>query len=457
MTQKTIELEITGMTCQSCEVLLERKLKAIEGVQKATVRHSAGTARIRANRDIPKEELQSVINDGHYQVASVNGDQIRADVAHKRLTPQEYVEIAVMALFVIGLYSFLSKNQIVPEFARIGDGMTLGVVFLVGIVASLSTCLAVTGGLVVAVTARHAQRHAAQSLEHRLKPQLFFNAGRIVGYAALGAVLGGVGSALALSPVMSGLISLLAGIAMVVLGTQILGIFPGLQRLKIPLPKGIAHKVHDLSESDSPWAPGLLGAGTFFLPCGFTQALQLFVLSNGGVLEGALIMGTFALGTAPVLFGLGVVSGFGSGGFRIYLLRIAGIVAVLFGVITVQSGLTLTGLSAALTSSVTSPAAQQGVLAPVEDGVQVLRMAIDGIDYVPHQFTVQKGVPVAWEIDATKAAGCMTSLLSRGLGINEYLGNGVRTIRFTPTKTGTFPFSCSMGMGTYGAAIIVIE
>ena len=45
----------------------------------------------------------------------------------------------------------------------------------------------------------------------------------------------------------------------------------------------------------------LVGVATFFLPCGFTQSMQLYTLTTGSFLTGGLTMFAFALGTLPVL------------------------------------------------------------------------------------------------------------------------------------------------------------
>jgi len=50
----------------------------------------------------------------------------------------------------------------------------------------------------------------------------------------------------------------------------------------------------------------VVGALTFLLPCGFTQSMQLLALQSGSMWQGMLIMTAFALGTLPVLFGLGM-------------------------------------------------------------------------------------------------------------------------------------------------------
>jgi len=55
------------------------------------------------------------------------------------------------------------------------------------------------------------------------------------------------------------------------------------------------------SKHDYYLAPALIGIGTFFLPCGFTQSMQLYALSTGNFAQGSLTMFFFALGTLPML------------------------------------------------------------------------------------------------------------------------------------------------------------
>ena len=83
-------------------------------------------------------------------------------------------------------------------------------------------------------------------------------------------------------------------------------------------------------------------------------------------------------------------------------------------------------------------------------------MKVTGYDYSPANFTVKAGVPVEWKIDGRQAKGCARVLIMPGMGIQKLLeSNKDTTISFTPTKTGTLAFSCSMGMTTPGAAFTV--
>ncbi len=88
------------------------------------------------------------------------------------------------------------------------------------------------------------------------------------------------------------------------------------------MPKFLAHRIYDQTNGAyKPWAPFVLGAGTFFLPCGFTQALQFYVLAQGSAVTGATTMLVFALGTLPMLLAVGAVSSFSKGNFHSLFLK----------------------------------------------------------------------------------------------------------------------------------------
>ena len=342
------------------------------------------------------------------------------------------------------------------------EGMGYGFVFLIGLAASVSTCMAVTGGLLVATAAKYNERFGAGSGFRAFRPHLSFNAGRIVSYTVFGGMVGALGSVIALSPGASGAVTVAVSIVMLILGFQILGIFPRLARFAPRMPKGIAHWLSRLTDVEKPHAPFLLGAGTFFLPCGFTQALQLYVLTTGSWVTGALTMFTFSLGTLPALLALGAVSSFARGTFQRYFLRFAGAVVVLLAVLNVQSGMALAGwkLPAAfsLPTGQTAPAADAEELPPIVDGKQVVRMRVAGYEYSPNRFRVRAGVPVEWHVDGAEATGCGRVLTAPAVGVRELLpGAGEKVITFTPRTVGEIAFNCSMGMMTPNSAFVVVD
>ncbi len=120
----------------------------------------------------------------------------------------------------------LQQFALLPRGISVSDTVSLGLAFGIGLVASVSSCIAVTGGLLVAVAARYNAANTHLSGLERLQPHLYFNAGRLVSYALLGGAVGALGSALMLSPAATGVLTLLASAVMIVLGLQMLGLLP---------------------------------------------------------------------------------------------------------------------------------------------------------------------------------------------------------------------------------------
>jgi sulfite exporter TauE/SafE len=80
-----------------------------------------------------------------------------------------------------------------------------------------------------------------------------------------------------------------------------LDVFHWAKKLQPSMPKFIAKRAHNISKLNHTLTPLLVGIATFFLPCGFTQSMQLYALSTGNFLKGGFTMLAFALGTFPVL------------------------------------------------------------------------------------------------------------------------------------------------------------
>jgi sulfite exporter TauE/SafE len=233
-----------------------------------------------------------------------------------RNVTRDYLEIAAAFLIVLGLLLALGQLDILPGKLGISETMSYGLVFIIGLVASVSSCIAVTGGLLVAMAAKYNEATGdLVGIQQRLKPHLYLNAGRILSYTLLGGAIGALGSALIFSPEVNGILTLLASVIMVLLGLQMLRLLPGVTRFLPTIPKCLGHFIHDLAERGTNGGGAFaLGAATFFLPCGFTQALQLYVLSKGSFTIGALTMLAFSLGTLPALLSLSAVSSLARGG-----------------------------------------------------------------------------------------------------------------------------------------------
>lgn len=436
---------VHGMHCGSCEVLIEQKIKTIHGVKRVSVHHQKQKAIIEGDRAISREEIDEVIREDGYSVS--DAESIQPAGGHAR----EYGKTCAIFLVVLGLYLLAKQLNILPNIG-VSQNMGYALVFAIGIVAAFSTCLAVTGGLLLAIGARYAKAHPNISGVKKFAPHITFNAGRLVSYTMFGALVGAMGSLFTFSAYATGAITLAASAAMILLGLNLLKLLPAF-RLS-PGNKRIAHALHAFSKAHPRTAPFLLGGSTFFLPCGFTQALQLYILTTGSPLQGAATMLVFALGTAPALLSLGAISSFVKGAWQGYLLKGAGALVILIGISSVGNGLRLVGARIGFSGAIAARSTDPNVV--IEKGKQIVSMKVIGLEYVPHQFRVKQGIPVEWRIDGRGAEGCAQVITAQKLNLLAYLPkNTVKTVTFTPNEVGKIPFSCTMGMTTPGAAFIV--
>jgi sulfite exporter TauE/SafE len=240
-----------------------------------------------------------------------------------------------LGLVVLVLFFLLQKSGVLN--LGIGGETTLATSFLIGIIASLSSCLAIVGGLILSLSAKVSQDQWGKIAK---KPIFLFHAGRLFGFAILGGILGLIGEAIGINFLLSSILGLIASTVMILLGLNLLGIF---KKNRITLPSGI-FSFFRKAESTT-WAPIIVGLGTFFLPCGFTQSMQISALSSGSFTSGFLIMFSFSLGTLPVLalLSFGSVS-FSHSRYAPLFFKSAGVVVVGLGIFALLSGLAGVGI-----------------------------------------------------------------------------------------------------------------
>lgn len=452
--QKII-VPISGMHCRSCEMLVEEKLSEISKIKKIEVNCKRGEATIHYDSQKPSmAEIERAIREAGYAI----GMDKKKPLLSKN--PEDYKDLGIAFLFLFGIY-IVAKNFGLTSIgvSSASNPSSLGVVFLVGITAGLSTCMALVGGLILGISARHSEKHPEATAMQRFRPHLFFNAGRIATYALLGGVLGMIGSSFQLSGSTLGILTIAVGVVMLTLGLKLVGIFPRMENGGITLPKsisnmlGIKNSTKEYSHKNS----FIMGGLTFFLPCGFTQAMQLYAVSSGNFSQGALIMGMFALGTAPGLLGVGGLASVVRGIFAKRFFKFAGILVVFLAFFNIANGYNLTGWQAPTIGTQKSVLGTQATDPNVtmENGVQVVKMTESSRGYAPNSITIKKGVPVKWVITANDPYSCASSIVVSSLNIRKTLVAGENVIEFTPTETGKIPFSCTMGM--YTGAFNVVD
>lgn len=449
-----MSVAIEGMTCRSCEITVERQWKTIPGVKKVEVNASTGKAKIKYEGNTPTfQQLQQALGDTHYRV--VTSESTKTELLASSEKPTVWRLIGLFALvFLIG--TLLSRLGLFKANLTVYQASSFVAVFLVGLLAASSSCIAVVGGLLLSSAAKFNERYQNATRAAKMKPIALFVAGRIVSYTLLGGLLGLVGDVLSPSPLVTALITGVAALYMLVMGLEMLHVAPKwLERVLPGTSKTLSHKIIDAEEKKHPFMPFLLGGATFFLPCGFTQALQLYALTTGSFTGGATSLLAFALGTAPALLALGFASSSLKGKTGKWFFQFSGALVIVLGLWNIQNAFSLAGYPLSLSRFISqqNTVTKSSIdISPSNKEIQVIKMNVDPYEgYVPDKFTLEVGRPVRWEVDGTNAGGCANVLVSRKFGIQKVLKPGINVIAFTPKEAGTFTFSCSMGMyrGTF--------
>ena len=432
-----ITLPIRGMTCRSCELLLEESLGAVPGVKHVRVRRTRSCATIViGDQPVDEAALERAVEEAGYSVGHEHVPWFSRDVA-----AYFHVVLGVAILGIVALGLALGGFSL-PSFGTSSTSMTFSVALIVGLTAGFSTCMALIGGLVLAVSARFSKDNHHLTRWQKFQPHLAFNIGRVVGFGVLGGLLGALGSVLQLSDRVIAMLTLVVGLVMLLIGIKITEISPRIARFTPTLPRFLQWKRGDALRSSPPLVGAVTsGALTFFLPCGFTLAMQLAAMNSGSFGAGALIMAAFALGTAPGLLGIGGLTSVVHGRFAKVFFATAGVLVIGLGIFNLRTGY----------AALFPPQATAGIVLGTEPPdaaatTETITMSQDADGYTPNALTVHVGSHVRWVITGKNAYTCSSGIRVPSLGISKQLVAGENVIEFIPAKEGDIPFNCSMGM-----------
>jgi sulfite exporter TauE/SafE/copper chaperone CopZ len=325
---------VHGMHCNACVLLTESELKETPNVKNVKSILKNNSVEITGDFGNKTEEeiaieLTKVLKPHGYTLS------LEKEVKNKKWSDFKIaipITVAFLILFIIlqkiGLVNIIDASK-----------MTYGTSFLIGIIASLSTCMAVVGGLVLSMSATFAQEG------DRIKPQLLFHGGRIVSFFVFGGIIGALGSVFTLNTGATFTLGIIIGIVMLIMGINLLDIFDSTKKMQLGMPKFISKRALNFSKINHSLTPLLVGIATFFLPCGFTQSMQIYTLSTGSFWSGSFTMLAFALGTLPILTlvsfsSYSIKDNSKSGIF----FKTAGIIVILFAIINILNSFVVIGL-----------------------------------------------------------------------------------------------------------------
>lgn len=428
MTKKTINL--SGLHCQSCQTLIEEELKMQAGIKQAAVDYGRQTAEVEFDENIISEKkIKEIIYKLGYGVETAKRTASGSARLWLGLAIPLVIGLLVMAYFLITYYGGFSI------MSQLGDkNISYALIFVIGLLASFH-CIGMCGGLVVSYTCGLNLKTPNKSPW----PHFLYNLGRIISYTVIGGILGGLGSFFAISPLFSGIVMIIAAIFMLIMALNLVTNFPWLQKLSLHTPKFIAKLLFSQKSSQRPLGPFIIGLANGLMPCGPLQAMQLYALGTGSVVSGALSLFFYALGTAPLMFGLGNVISLISNKFMKKALKISAVIVALLALIMLGRGIIAINAGNPASNNVNGEV-------QTENGIQIVKMAVTYSGYVPDTINIKKGVPVRWIIDGSGITGCTSVIQIPSLGIKKSLTRGENFIEFTPTQAGTLRFACGMQM-----------
>jgi len=281
---------VHGMHCNACVLVTESELGDLPNI--TYVKSSLKNHSLEVVGEFGNKTLEQIAEELIIPLKPL-GYTVSVERQQNSVRWGDFKIAVPIALGFAVLFILLQKMGIV-NLVNAGD-VTYGTAFVVGIIASLSTCMAVVGGLVLSMSATFAK------VGDKIRPQLMFHSGRIVAFFVLGGVIGGIGSVFTLTTSATFILSLVIGIVMLILGINLLDTFHWAKKFQPSMPRFVTKHAHGVTKFNHTLTPVLIGIASFFLPCGFTQSMQLYTLTTGSFFKGGLTMLAFAIGTLPVL------------------------------------------------------------------------------------------------------------------------------------------------------------
>ena len=418
------------MSCVACQKRIEKKLSETDGISRVSVSYEKGRAEISYDEEKIKIEKIFEIIDGMGYSARVSQNKFFWLISF------------IAIIFIFFLIKHLGIDNIFNNFSVVDSSITYGMLFLIGITTSVH-CVAMCGGINIS---------QCLSKEKTVLPSLLYNAGRVISYTSIGAVVGAIGSIIQLSDNFRAAFMLAAGFFMIIAGINIGGGFSWTRKFNFHLPEIFKNN------SKSPLIVGFLNG---FMPCGPLQSMQFYALSSGSAVNGAVSMFLFSAGTLPLMFILGAASSVLSRKFREIAIKTGAVLVVLLGIIMISNGLNSHGISLNLGKSGVSMNENY----TIENGVQIVRTRLQSGNYP--SIIIKENMPVKWIIDAGKRDinGCNNRIfihnkygfdfkVSENIlpertgrdGIEYSFSIGENIIEFTPTSRGKFVYTCWMDM-----------
>jgi len=431
---KKCTLYIKGMHCASCEILITDKFKEMPNVTVVRSSFKKQEAEVYFTGHLDRDAVNKKIQSFGYEIGDM-GEKLGGGgygLGGEESIWKKIIEAIFIAIGLGLIYLIFKELNLIPNINITGNLNLLTVLFL-GLVASVSTCMATSGALFLSTIGNKT---------NNLKQAIYFSLGRIISYGFFGFIAGLVGSVIITNLKFGTGLTLLAAIFMILLGLDMLHILSFASIIPFGVTSNIFRKLEHSLIKDPHKSAFFLGMITYFLPCGFTQATQVYALGLASPWQSALTMAVFALGTAPAIIFIGSLRGLLKSTFYQYFMKTVAVGVLILGVYYASNFFSIYGINFGFNKI------DKGVYSDVKilNGKQIINMDVVSSGYIPNYFSVKKGVPVKWIVNGKNVFGCQGYFVVPQLNISKALSEGENIFEFTPKDLGFINFSCGMGM-----------
>jgi sulfite exporter TauE/SafE len=320
-----------------------------------------------------------------------------------------------------------------------------------GLLAGGTTCAATQLGLLTGAVGGAAGGAAgADSATARPVRQVaVFLSAKLASHVALGALLGLVGGAVQPGPRARGALLAAAAMVLAVFALDLLGFRPVRRMLRRGREPALevegGQEACHTPRSGRSRRPAILGAATVLVPCGLTLSAELLAVTSRSALGGAVVMGAFVLGTAP-LFGLiGVTVGRTMALLRGRLTTLLAVALLAVSGWTLLSGLRLGGWLPS-GGGATAAAGSARFVRTDASGTQVVTIWALDRGYRPALLTARARVHTVLVLRTRHTSGHMRVFTIPSRDKDVYLpATGETRVDLGAPGPGRMPFMCASG------------
>ena len=221
-------IHVKWMHCISCEIVLDKELKKIKDVNLLMINHKKWIIEIDYKNEENYLQVVKAIEKNWFNVL---------EEKHKpKITLEVFLNnfalfLAILVFFY--LFSLIDLYKYLPELNSINYFWA----FLVWIVASLSTCLAITWWIIIWFSRYFWEK---SWISENIKTQVLFQAWRIGWFFILGWLLWYIWNFFELWYSISWILTFLVWFILIYLGLNIIWVLPSITKFGFHLPKKLA-------------------------------------------------------------------------------------------------------------------------------------------------------------------------------------------------------------------------